>query len=605
MENLDDIVNEQLDLDEGIFSTAKAVGGKIKKNMKRAGDLNRALGSRVKNVGRNASRSVDDKFINMNAKTDALNNKRSQIKKQLTKYKVAYLQDVKELMNAFINAEGEDGDEKIDDENVQKYLNRLHLKWKEMNKLSDSVPIIGESTLDEASTYIKSYWDDLHQAVLNFKADFNLDKLKKYFNNVAEKVNKGYNKTVVEPVGSEKVSKQDDKKGTEQESKSGKTNIEQWAEIADDIDELKRLATEENMEMAKSLLRFHKLFPASIKESFLGKMTLALVEENDFEITGDDWEDVKQIYRAFYNKKRIGLGAILRKWNENSNNEIINRIAGYYKKLDDDKKKEIDKLVKTEKESDKAKTKETESSETESDKKEKAITANDAPSEEDTVENKSINKKYERVKLALKEMENFDEKDDAERLKKIIKKYPDVDDDTIIGAYGLSDKNAPDSMPINIGGEKFTKKEFLLMLNNLEESVILSEKMAIVPGIIKVKKLLDKGWDKEKLLNNYVKKDSKEVKPLKTSSDVQIAAQKLNKAFAKLKNNPEKVDRLMKKIRRQLPNEIRKRITINHITQIFQMLTGKKQAKDLGESIDLFLYEDYIMSVIKEELKHI
>jgi len=191
------------------------------------------------------------------------------------------------------------------------------------------------------------------------------------------------------------------------------------------------------------------------------------------------------------------------------------------------------------------KNKEAEDSKDQDDKKDKEDSKKqDGEEDKEELEDESIRQKLKETKVSLESI-GISKIRDKELLNNLVKKYPNETGENLSAAYALMDHEAPDTMPINIGGEKFTKKELISILKGLGESFIhlMKEEILyefnVVTRLKKLNSLIKSGKTKEELSKGS--EDSEE--------DIKGYASQVNRIKERALRSPQRQVRIGKSLR--------------------------------------------------------
>lgn len=284
MNNLENIFNEELDLDEGIFSNAL---GKVKKNVQRGMDMTRAVNAHVQDVQRKADHAMDDTFRKMNAKTDTLNDKQVQIFNDIKKKKKNYIAGVQELIKIYDNLDDEDLEEKVMDVDFR-------AKLKELKSLRKEIEI----KTKEGGFKIKPQTKKMFEFVKNNK----IEDLKKLFKNDEKKKSSGDITTA-------------DAKGEK------------------DFSELDKV-------YAAYKTSFSNIF-GTIEESIFARLSIALNEEVD----AKKWTEAMKFYKHYYNPTG-DFHDYLIQWNKQTGGKVKKQLDAFLTNASKEQRAEFDEMIK-------------------------------------------------------------------------------------------------------------------------------------------------------------------------------------------------------------------------------------------------------------------
>lgn len=279
-------------------------------------------------------------------------------------------------------------------------------------------------------------------------------------------------------------------------------------------------------------------------EKFDSYMNKFFESKNLWEVTLDDFEDDKGPTKEF---KRSFERWFKKEVIEKNTREKVERALNSPEGIRKIKSAFIDHAeqnnIGTEEERDSFLKREKQKKETPIDKE----TSKDSDEKQSPEDNVDIGNKMKEVEVSLQNIGTKRVRD-VDLLKNLVKKYPNESADSLSVAYSLMDPEAPDSMPIDVGGESFTKKELISILKGLSESFIQSLKeevlleFSVMKRLQKLKSLIKSGKSKEELIRS---KES-------DSEDVKGYAAQVDRIKQRVNRSPQKQINIGKKMRDML-----------------------------------------------------
>lgn len=339
MKNLDKALNEELNLDETVWSDIKrGVGDAVKsvgKNVKRSYDLTKGLNTRVKDAGRKVGNKVDSGLGKFNAKTDAINSKKAQAGQVLKQAKVDFMKGIKNFVLFLQGADGEDAQDKMMDTDVLAWKKYVNQQWEFLNKTDAEYTSLEEQRLNED---LKNYWVDVYnkfKSVLNDPGNENkIEALKQEYDKVAVLVNKAFKKANLELFTKKEEPKKTEKSDgdkfadkVDDKVKSSSSKSSEPIDIFNDTEAIK------NHKYRGQIENFKRYFGEA--KSFKEKLIR--------EFSSDDLEGALPFVRAFYDPNDK-FGEFLRQSDEKYNN-IKSKLKKFRDGLDDEDKEKFDSVL--------------------------------------------------------------------------------------------------------------------------------------------------------------------------------------------------------------------------------------------------------------------